>query len=103
MDLAQANAVLPQRILHGPGQHRTPVALLGPRAALTRAEGLAEAIEELGLLGGRALPESVARGVTRSMAGKMAREDCREDAEAGTERGLDHRRIGTDERPMPLV
>ena len=71
---------------------------------MTRAEGLAEEVEELGLLlGGRPLPEAVARGVSRSTAGKIGREGCRGDAEAGTEGGRDRRRIGTDERAVALM
>jgi len=103
MNLAHANEMLPQPTLHGLGQHRTPVALLGPQGVLTRAEGIAKTVEELALLGGRALPETVALGVNGFTACKMAREDRREDAEARADRGRDRGRIGTDERAMPLV
>ena len=97
MDLAHANEMLPQPTLHGLGQHRMPVALLGPRAIATRAQRIAQPVEELGCwAGGRPLPETAATG-------KMARKDCCGDAEAGAERGRDRRRIGTDERATPLV
>ena len=47
-DLAHADEVLPQRTLHGLGQHRTPVALLGSRA-VAGVEGIAKAIEQFRL------------------------------------------------------
>jgi hypothetical protein len=103
MDLTHANKALPQRTYHGLGQHRTPAALHSPRAILKRAEGLAEEVEEFGLLGGRPLPEAVARAVIRSTAGKTACEDCREDAEARADGGRDRRHTCFDERATPPV
>ena len=67
MDLAHANEVLPQRTLHGLGQHRTPVALLGLRAVLAGVEGIAKTVEQFRLAaerrrGGDDGVEAVPRG-----------------------------------------
>ena len=65
MDLTHANEMLPQRLLPGFEQHRMPEALLIPRTVVMGAQGLAQAVQQLGLLAGREpFVEPVARGVT---------------------------------------
>ena len=52
MDLAHANEMLSQRTLHGLGWHRTPVALLGPRAVLAGVVRITKTVEQFRLAAG---------------------------------------------------
>ena len=53
MDLGHAGEMLSQRTLHGIGQHRTRVVLLGLRAVLAGVEGIAKTVEQFRLAAGR--------------------------------------------------
>ena len=70
MELAQANEVRPQGSLHGVRQHRTAVALFGPRGVVAGAECFTETMEKHALLGRWAVVDADRRAWRDSIYGR---------------------------------